>query len=206
MLTLIDIGMRLAGITKVDNPTILHVGAGIGQEVNSYAQWSDKIICIDGDSANIAKIRERHPSVHCIQKVISDKAGIRDWHSLIPPECSSLHAVDPAVAAAYFPTIKQHAVVPVACTALDMLKLPPIDVLVIDVQGHDYAVLSGAVDVLKDCKLVICEVWVRELYKGTKLLPEVEKFMEEHDFKMRHFQPGSTPDFWGDAIFTRRSA
>jgi len=197
--------MRLAEIQPEDEPTILHVGAGIGQEIEAYRQWNAKIVCVEGDSSNAEVIGEKYPDVVCLQKIVSDRAGVRPWYSTVPLECSSLHPLDKDIAKKRFRSIRTHTTIPVAVVAIDMLNLPPIDVMVTDVQGHDYEVLLGALKTLENCKLVICEAWLKPLYKGTKLLPEIEKYMNEQGFTLRHFQPGSTPDFWGDAIFTRRN-
>ncbi len=184
---------------------LLHVGAGFGQEIPNYQSLGFHVVCIEADKASAERVRATHPLVVCIHATVSDQNIIRTWYPTIPPECSSLHEIDPEVAAKHFPSIQVLPPTTVKCMTVDGIGvLPKFDVLVTDVQGHDYEVLEGSARVLSSCKIVICEVWNKILYKGTRLLSDVQKLLDGYGFGLKQFLPGDKPEFWGDAIFVRR--
>jgi len=184
---------------------LLHVGTGRGGEIPSYLAYGIEPIGIDGNAESIAFCEQRYPTVKFYNCVVSSENELLTWHSTSPPECASIHEIDEEVAKAHFPKIRLLESSLVSCTTVDTLALPQIDIIVVDAQGHDYEVLVGAKETLTNCSFVICEVWLKTLYKDTTLFDDVVSFMSSLGFVMYYFQPGSTPAFWGDALFVRRT-
>jgi hypothetical protein len=184
---------------------LLHVGMGQGSEIPGYLARGIEPIGIDGDAKNIAICKQRYTNVKFYNNVISDKCELLSWHLTHPVACSSVHEIDMEVAKARFPSIQLVESSIVSCVPIDVLSLPQIDGMVVDAQGHDYEVLVGAKETLTTCAFVICEVWLKMLYKGTTLFDVIVSFMDSLGFNMYYFQPGDTPDFWGDAIFVRQT-
>ena len=60
----------------------------------------------------------------------------------------------------------------------------------IDTQGYEAKVLSGAKNILNYCKIIICEVSFKELYKDQKLWTDIINIMILNNFKIRSIENG----------------
>lgn len=76
-----------------------------------------------------------------------------------------------------------------------------INMLNLDIQGAELKALQGAEDVLGRIRYIYTEVNEKELYKGCALLPELDSFLAEHDFK--RVETSMTPHGWGDALYVK---
>lgn len=56
------------------------------------------------------------------------------------------------------------------------------DLIKLDVQGYELEVLKGGIPQLRSAGVVILEVSIIEIYRGSPLLYEVVDFMKRHDF------------------------
>lgn len=83
------------------------------------------------------------------------------------------------------------------------------DVLLMDTQGSEYDILEGAKTVLSNVQAISTEWSAIELYKGQKLLSDIENILGEYGFKLvektdlwclptSNYQP-----IHGDAVFAR---
>ena len=63
------------------------------------------------------------------------------------------------------------------------LELP--DLIKLDVQGYELAVLKGAAAELDYCKAIIVEVSFVEMYEGQCMFSDVCKFLGERNFRLR---------------------
>lgn len=81
-----------------------------------------------------------------------------------------------------------------------------VDVLKLDLQGHELSAIRGLKDRLDNVKLIYIEVEFLRLYEGASLFSEVETFLREHGFKFFQFydqvrSPENGRLLYGDAIF-----
>ena len=82
----------------------------------------------------------------------------------------------------------------------------------IDTQGFEWEVLQGSDEILNlpNCKAIICELSLDELYKGQKLWLEVISFIEQRGFKVWSLYPGFSDNKKGkllqmDAVFLKEN-
>jgi len=87
-----------------------------------------------------------------------------------------------------------------------------IDIIKLDVQGHELEALKGAQNILQrsNVKLICTEIEFVELYKNNCLFFEVEGFLRNYAFQLYHLydlQSGEADGqlIYGDAIFIRRA-
>lgn len=82
----------------------------------------------------------------------------------------------------------------------------PYHFLKIDAQGAEYQILKGAEQFLKrDCLGLQLELFVIPLYKDIKLLPEVEKYLNQLGFEMvKKFPPHGSFDSQHDCVFLKK--
>ena len=107
--------------------------------------------------------------------------------------------------------ISQSAATTVSVVPLDVLiareRLPSPDLLKLDVQGYELAVLRGGTKCLRTTRAVLCEVSFREFYTGQPLFAEVVAFMEVHGFTLHALGEGTAlgaPLVQSDALFLKR--
>lgn len=80
-----------------------------------------------------------------------------------------------------------------------MKRLDHIDMMWLDIQGAEPAVLKAAPEILSKTKYIYTEVSVVELYEGTPVYPEFKAFMESKGFRVIH-ESFPYPDT-GDVLF-----
>jgi FkbM family methyltransferase len=86
-------------------------------------------------------------------------------------------------------------------------KLPPPEVIKLDLQGHELAALRGAQKSLAGVKAIVAEVNFYPRYTGSCLAHEVTAFLYEHGFRMyRLYEIISSPNGgWqqADALYVK---
>jgi FkbM family methyltransferase len=82
-----------------------------------------------------------------------------------------------------------------------------VDLLKIDVQGFERAVLSGAQRVLRNTRAVLVEVILQSHYRGDETLPALWKQLENEGFSFWSLSPPVTGSdgkaLWADAVFVK---
>ena len=68
-----------------------------------------------------------------------------------------------------------------------------------DIQGAELMALKGAIKSIQHAKALYLEVNEKELYKGCGLIPEIDEFLSQYNFKrvLTHM----TIHGWGDALY-----
>jgi FkbM family methyltransferase len=74
-------------------------------------------------------------------------------------------------------------------------ELPQPDVLKIDVEGAEMAVLRGCRDILKDCRLVYCETHPDKLLQRDESVEAVIELLEESGFDVEPLEKRETEQF-----------
>ena len=105
-----------------------------------------------------------------------------------------------------YPDIVVQEKIEVTTDTLDRLELdgPEVNLLVLDLQGAEYQALLGATKTLETIDYVIAEVNRKELYKGIKLVSEIDSILSRNEF-MR-VATRWTRHGWGEALYIRTSA
>jgi FkbM family methyltransferase len=84
----------------------------------------------------------------------------------------------------------------------------PVDLLKIDVQGFELAVLSGAPSVLANTRCVLLEINLQSHYEGDATLPTLWCFLANHGFSFWAISPPYVSQagecLWVDAVFIKK--
>jgi len=75
--------------------------------------------------------------------------------------------------------------------------------LVMDLQGIEFEVLLGAIEVLKSCEFVYLEISKRELYSGQAIWDQVSDFLATQGFKLVDWQYSEKVG-WGNALYSSK--
>lgn len=200
----VDKAIQLAGGVHPGMQCLI-VGACQGEGISYLQGLGIKVTGVEAEQYLAERAKEQHKGATLIIAAVSDKVCERWWYSTSYAACGSLHEPN-ADLLRLIPDLTVKSVTPVKCVDLDTITtgLGPFNIILIDVQGHDYEVLLGGPWCISRAKVVVCEVWHKPLYHGTKLLPEIRALMLQRGFQLVEVIPGDRPEFWGDAIFLRR--
>lgn len=136
--------------------SVIHVGAHLGQDQGEYEKLGiERIFWCEADSECAEIIRQKNPNSHVIEGLFWSEPNktIDFW---IMQDRAQNSVFDPQSNATPLKKIKR------TTTTLDVeferLKIPSPILLVLDVQGSEIQVLSGAHHLLRLSKYVICEI------------------------------------------------
>lgn len=89
-------------------------------------------------------------------------------------------------------------------------KLPPPEIIKLDLQGHELAALRGAQKTLAGVKAIVAEINFYPRYTGSCLAHEVTAFLYEHGFRVYRFYEiiGSPKGGWqqADALYVKSTS
>lgn len=212
------------------------VVADVGARRESGARWmaqfpAVEILAFDPDPEECGRIEARFaalpPSAHHLRAfpvALSDVDGRETLYITAKPDCCSLFKPNREMLGHFadlerFDVLREEAV---SVKRLDSLRregrLPPIDLLKLDVQGAELKVLKGAQECLADCLALEIEVEFSELYEGQALFADVDSFVRAAGFSLFDIRPqrwtrkceAPTDPYergrqliWGDAIYLR---
>lgn len=184
------------GLVRTPSPVIFDVGAHIGSVAKTYRELfpSATIHCFEPDPGLIPELRKsvgEDPGIHLHELALSDQEGKSLFHVNSAPATNSLLATD-SRAGAYFDAslyeTKQQ--VEVHTTTVDAFcqarNLPAVDILKLDVQGAEYAVLEGAKGLLAQGKisLIFTEIIMIPTYQGQRKFHDYLGFFDQFGYDL----------------------
>jgi FkbM family methyltransferase len=198
---------------------VVHVGAHEGQEVAAYLRAGcQRIVLVEANPEHCATLRRRFaavPEVRVLEYAVSDAGGRAELrlHASRSGDTQSSSLL-PLKRFADAGTLRAAGTVAVTAVTLDELfarhALDPAvhELLVLDVQGAEAAVLRGAAATLPRLRAVLCEVELVELYEGAALEDEIVAALAAAGFACvdRLYYEladarGGREAAWGDALF-----
>jgi len=141
---------------------------------------------------------------------LGSKTGKQEFHTNASSLTSSLHKSTKEGLKYFRGYIDPNGVEPVdVITLFDFLtreKIPSIDILKLDLQGHELNALHGMGEQLGAVKLIYIEVEFSRIYQDQPLFSDIDKFLQEKGFFLYQFynfvrSPGDGRLLFGDAIF-----
>jgi len=181
------------------NPTIFDVGAHIGDVTRSYKRLFPDA-CIHSfepfpeSYEQLERAVSGMPSIHCHRLAISDSNGTMTLKANASAATNSLLAVDER-ASGYWGTglLDTHAQIAIETVTLDSFcaqeGIDHIDILKLDVQGAEFAVLEGAGELLSAARisLVYMELILVPTYQGQKSFREYLELFEAKNYRLLDF-------------------
>ena len=189
---------------------VLDVGGFIGSWTRTCKDvWPDAEVCIfepqPDKHAGLTALARDLPGVTLRTELLSDVAGQEVTFSLAQSGSSSLPLLDKPNA----PTILLRTQTLAAAVAGTPFAKP--DLVKVDVQGAELAVLDGARGVLDFAEVVLLEVALVEEYRGGPLFAQVIAYMAERGFRVHDIctifrNPQSHSMNEADVIFVRHDS
>lgn len=137
-----------------------------------------------------ARLTADDPAVRFLPHAVGD-GGRAAFHAYPSSDMSSLYPLS-ARAIGYLGHFRRHlgteTVTQVQTHRLDdMADLPPLDLLKVDAQGAEVAVLEGARDRLAGAVAVVAEMRFYRLYEGEPELWQLDRALREQGFVLHRF-------------------
>jgi len=204
---LIDIE-GLAKKYRFEPKGVLHIGANVGEERNTYHNLKvDRVVWIEAMPNIYERLKQniaRYPNQEALNYCIGDVEGKHIPFNVANNGSQSSSILELGTHSQVHPEVKYIDKVMMKMRRIDKLDhdWSGLDFLNIDLQGAEMMALKGMGDVLDQFKYAYLEVNWRELYKGCALFDEVVLFMKSKGFVYKEAQK-SGGHGWGDAFFMR---
>ncbi|MFH1088487.1 MAG: FkbM family methyltransferase [Patescibacteria group bacterium] len=206
----------LASLVGKSNPIIIDGGANYGEFTESCLNkyQNPTIYCFEANHglAELLKNKFNNKSnVHIVMKALGNQVGEIQFNiSRNLPSSSFLERAEQNEKY-HGNTNETNAVV-----GVDMVKLEDvmnhcevIDLLKLDVEGYELAVLKGANCILSKTRIIMLEVWFSDGYQGAPYFSDIDHYLREHNFKLLNlYNPYTHPDMQlttADAVFVNQS-
>jgi FkbM family methyltransferase len=184
---------------------VLHIGAHVGQEAQSYDEADLKVLWVEGDEEIFPRLQENiklYSNQRALNVLLGDQDGqiVDFYRSSNDGQSSSLFKFG------------SESFEDVSTVQIEQFKLRRLDALlsledskdydhwVVDVQGAELLVLKGAGDLLNSCKWMSIEVSLRETYAGGATFDEICAYLSKYGLFPLWNPPAG---FHGDVIFLR---
>jgi FkbM family methyltransferase len=183
-------------LIKKDNPVIFDVGAFIGSITLEYYKLfpNAQFFCFEPDISSYAYLldlkRKDGVTVNCYPLALSNKSGKAKFHHNNSSSTNSLHETDPRGMDYWGNGIETNYIENVDLITIDDFtnenKISNIDILKIDVQGHEYEVLEGARGMLSEHKIsvVYTEIILVPTYKEQHTFDDYIRLMKSFGYEL----------------------
>jgi len=201
-----------------NKPIVVEAGAFDGRDTQRMVrQWPESTVhCFEPLSEiyeRLVKNTTSLPQVHRYPLALSDHTGIAIFYVSERPEKPNIASqagslLKPKERRSRSPLIFPRTA-QVKTTTLDEWAdengVQHIDLLWLDTQGHELAIMQAAPKMMKNTQVVLAEVSFIESYEGQPLYEEVVAWMEHYGFEQvgRDFAD-TTASFFGNALFVKR--
>jgi FkbM family methyltransferase len=196
---------------KLDITGVIQVGAHYGEELNTWLNEPNikNIILFEADPDNFNVLKENTSNIQTDKhlRVVHMGLGPFPCEMTLYKETSnsgqSNSVLKPKVHLQAFPHIVFDREIKIKIETLDSYECSTdFNFLTMDVQGFELEVLRGARKTLKNIQWLMLEVNRDETYENCAQIDEVDKFLEEYNFK-RVETVWWDNSFWGDAFYIK---
>lgn len=172
---------------------------GIEPVPESYA------ICCEKHETLSSDIKNR---IHLYNFAVSNKSEPITFYVGNDPAVSSKYNFIPNMNGTWWGKGWEMTPVTVMAMTLDDWKtdhnIGPIDVMWVDVQGGELDAFMGAVQTLKDVKIIMTEMGTTAYYEGQSLRPEINSYLNSQGFEELPNSWVSGHPYEGDVIYIRK--
>jgi FkbM family methyltransferase len=171
---------------------VIHVGANEGQERDFYARLGVPVLWVEPIPEVYVKLSlniAARPGQRAVQALVGERDGEPVVLHVASNDGASSSILDFAEHADLRPDITYVRDIPLETTTLPTLlhkhggDVSGFDMLVLDTQGSELAILRGATPLLRGFRYVLSEVADFEAYKGCARRDALTAFLTGHGFR-----------------------
>jgi len=176
-----------------DNPIVVEAGAHVGSDTIEMSKlWPGGTIhAFEPIPHLFAKLKANTSGLKNVRLypcALSDRVGVANMFVSRGSSDGSSSLLLPKEHLSQHPTVYFHEVVEVPTITLSQWALEynvdRVDLLWLDMQGYELAMLKASRELLRTVSAVYTEVSLKELYQGTPLYPVVREWLQGEGFKV----------------------
>ena len=173
---------------------VIHVGANVGQERKTYEDYRLRVAWVEPIPAVFAALQNniaRFPRQRAFEYLVTDRDGASCLFHIANNEGASSSILDLAQhkdiwpEVAYSATIELNGITLPSLIERERIVLADYDALVLDTQGSELLVLSGAAPILGSFSYIKVEAPDFESYSGCCRIDDLAAFLGAHGFRER---------------------
>jgi len=185
---------------------VLHIGAHVGQEYNTYEKLGvQNIMFFEPVQSTFNKLKENvGDKAVLLNLALGNTEGEIEMFTETINNGQSSSILQPEYHLVQHPNIHFNGKETVKITKLDnfISDKEKFNFINIDVQGYELEVFKGGSEYLKHIDYIMTEVNRAELYKGCARIEELDSFLNNYGFeRVETTWDGGT---WGDAFYVKR--
>ena len=194
---------------KLNVFNIVHVGANLGQEVETYNKiFPNSHIYLIEPQKNLFKIMNRNfknnNKVSMFNIALGNTVGDINLN-LSPTNLSASSILKPTFHKEIHPEVKFEGSEIVTINKYENLNFENVNFLNIDTQGYELEVLKGVGNNIKFINYILAEINTKELYENSPLVSDIDKFLGNLGFVRVVTVFWNDDCYWGDAFYIRKS-
>lgn len=204
--------MELADVLPPEAKVIVDVGAHHGDYADAldFLFQPDRILAVEANPRLSEPLHARfagHPRIEVMSTAAGEREGEIDFNVYEFDAASSFYVCEPGHLSAFgCPEGSETIKVPMTTLTriLDERGLPHVDLLKLDCQGAELAILRGAGQALSRVRAIFTEVEFDSIYHGAPRFGEVHDFLRAHGFVLSGLSGFSGRDRsvqWADALY-----
>lgn len=150
-----------------------------------------RVFAFDADEEECRRLQAvAPPNVTYVPHALADAEGTRTLHLTTDPACSSLFEPNPEAITTFpelsviVPTGRQEIAVHTLDGWARTAGVEHVDIMKLDVQGAELAVLQGAEELLRTVRVIEAEVTFNPIYVGQALFGDVDAFLRARGFRL----------------------
>jgi FkbM family methyltransferase len=184
---------NLRHLPRLEYRCVIDGGANRGSFTDAFLQLHrpERLVLVEALPDLAEKLRVRYagkPGISVVSAALSDKNGEAQFEINRSEASSSLLPIDPRNTAWFGRDLAVARTVRVPTMTLPQLieeqGLQTVDLLKLDLQGAERAVLTGGESMLERVRVIYTEVFFEPLYDGAWLFPEMHEFLCGRGFKL----------------------
>ena len=204
--------IKLSDLVKKYNMQITgvsHFGAHLGQEVLTYKELSIRNIHLFEPQKDIfndlVKKFSNDNDVNLYNIGLGSENKTTNINLSPGNDGQSASILDPEKHKAFYPDIEFYGKEQIELRIYDDLAIEGVNFFNIDIQGYELHALNGSLETLRnDIEYIFIEVSRKELYEGSALVQDLDKFLEKLNFIRVETKWVSYRIPWGDALYIKR--
>jgi len=184
---------------------LVHVGAGIGQEVHIYKENNVKNLHLFEPQKQAFEELNKYKNQNI--KTYDFGLGNQDMEIELYVTNNNYGAASsilkPTQQKKYFPEIKFETKEKIRIKKFSQLEIFNTNFLVMDVQGFELEVMKGCEDKLNNFDFIFTEVSRKEFYENNVLISEIDNYLSKYNFvRTNVFWISNKPQ--GDALYVKK--
>ncbi len=209
-----EIYLIISKLSGRSDPVVIDGGAHLGDMPEKFQRFLplSKFHCFEPDpvTADLLKLKfAGNSKVSIVEAALGEVVGKVKLQINASRPCNSILPTAGSLPSDLKPLFEPQEQVEVDLTTVDeycrINGISQVDCIKLDLQGYDYLALKGAENTLKKTRVVLVEVWFKEIYKGAHGFTDILNLMTSQGFTLFNLcgiHYGEADELiWADAIF-----